>query len=71
MSAPEVAHPDGRVELRDTRRIEASPLYNRDLAPVPIALRTWSTFAPKATPVALSTGAVVDTVGALSRSPRM
>jgi len=35
---------DGRVELVDTRRIEASPLYNRDLAPVPLAARTWSTY---------------------------
>jgi NCS1 family nucleobase:cation symporter-1 len=35
---------DGRVELVSTRRIEASPLYNRDLAPVPISRRTWSTY---------------------------
>src|SRR5258707_12941110 len=35
---------DGRVELLDTRAVEASPLYNRDLAPVPIARRTWSTY---------------------------
>src|ERR687887_228584 len=35
---------DGRVELVDTRRVEASPLYNHDLAPVPIARRTWSTY---------------------------
>src|SRR2546427_7698049 len=35
---------DGRVELIDTRRVEASPLYNDDLAPVPIARRTWSTY---------------------------
>ena len=35
---------DGRVELRDRARIEASPLYNADLAPVPIARRTWSTY---------------------------
>jgi nucleobase:cation symporter-1, NCS1 family len=35
---------DGRVELVSTRRIEASPLYNVDLAPVPIARRTWSTY---------------------------
>jgi nucleobase:cation symporter-1, NCS1 family len=35
---------DGRVELVDTRRVEASPLYNRDLAPVPLARRTWSTY---------------------------
>src|SRR5438132_1188110 len=36
--------PDGRVELVDTARVQASPLYNRDLAPVPIARRTWSTY---------------------------
>ena len=36
--------PDGRVELRDTRRIESSPLYNEDLAPVPIARRNWTTY---------------------------
>ncbi|HEV3217409.1 MAG TPA: NCS1 family nucleobase:cation symporter-1 [Vicinamibacterales bacterium] len=36
--------PDGRVELVDTSRVEASVLYNRDLAPVPIARRTWSTY---------------------------
>jgi NCS1 family nucleobase:cation symporter-1 len=36
--------PDGRVELIDTSRIEASALYNRDLAPVPLSDRTWSTY---------------------------
>jgi cytosine/uracil/thiamine/allantoin permease len=36
--------PDGRVELRDRARIEASPLYNHDLAPVAIARRTWTTY---------------------------
>src|SRR5437016_11208914 len=36
--------PDGRVELVDTRRVEASPLYNRDLAPVPLSRRNWSTY---------------------------
>ena len=36
--------PDGRVELIDTRRIEKSPLYNHDLAPVPLASRTWTTY---------------------------
>ena len=36
--------PDGRVELVDTRRVEASPIYNEDLAPVPIARRNWSTY---------------------------
>lgn len=35
---------DGRVELVDRARIESSPLYNADLAPVPIAQRTWSTY---------------------------
>src|SRR5919202_4710028 len=36
--------PDGRVELRDRTRIEVSPLYNEDLAPVPIARRRWTTY---------------------------
>ena len=36
--------PDGRVELVDTRRIEASPLYNEDLAPVPLSRRNWTTY---------------------------
>jgi NCS1 family nucleobase:cation symporter-1 len=36
--------PDGRVELADTRRIESSALFNDDLAPVPLAQRTWSTY---------------------------
>jgi nucleobase:cation symporter-1, NCS1 family len=40
----EVHHPDGRVELASTRRIEDSPLYNRDLAPVPVAERKWTTY---------------------------
>ena len=35
---------DGRVELRDRRAIEASPIYNEDLAPVPIERRTWTTY---------------------------
>ena len=35
---------DGRVELIDTRRIEASSLYNEDLAPVPLSRRTWTTY---------------------------
>jgi NCS1 family nucleobase:cation symporter-1 len=36
--------PDGRVELVDTSRIQQSPLYNHDLAPVPLARRTWTTY---------------------------
>src|SRR2546430_1743795 len=35
---------DGRVELVDTRRVEASPLYNHDLAPVPASRRVWTTY---------------------------
>jgi nucleobase:cation symporter-1, NCS1 family len=35
---------DGRVELIDTARVEASPLYNHDLAPVPLARRNWTTY---------------------------
>ena len=40
----ERAHADGRIELVDARRIEGSPLYNDDLAPVPIAKRNWTTY---------------------------
>jgi nucleobase:cation symporter-1, NCS1 family len=36
--------PDGRVELVDTSRVEASPLYNHDLAPVPLSRRNWTTY---------------------------
>ena len=38
------ALPDGRVELIDEQVIAGSPLYNHDLAPVPVALRTWNTY---------------------------
>ncbi|HEX7253587.1 MAG TPA: NCS1 family nucleobase:cation symporter-1 [Thermoanaerobaculia bacterium] len=40
----EKRHGDGRVELIDTTRIEASPLYNNDLAPVPVSRRNWTTY---------------------------
>jgi nucleobase:cation symporter-1, NCS1 family len=43
-TASQVELPDGRVELRDRTRVESSPLYNDDLAPVPIARRTWTTY---------------------------
>ncbi|HMY74380.1 MAG TPA: cytosine permease, partial [Blastocatellia bacterium] len=39
-----VNHPDGRVELRDHSTIKASPLYNEDLAPVPVGRRDWTTY---------------------------
>ncbi len=44
MTGNEKRHPDGRVELVDTRRIAASPLYNHDLAPVPVERRNWTTY---------------------------
>jgi NCS1 family nucleobase:cation symporter-1 len=40
----EVRHPDGRVELIDTAAVEQSPLYNKDLAPVAVKDRNWSTY---------------------------
>ena len=41
-----IQHDDGRVELKEEalREIEASPLYNEDLAPVPVAKRNWTTY---------------------------
>jgi nucleobase:cation symporter-1, NCS1 family len=39
-----VRHTDGRVELRDHASIESSPLYNEDLAPVPVSRRNWTTY---------------------------
>ena len=41
-----IQHADGRVELKAeaAQEISASPLYNEDLAPVPVARRTWTTY---------------------------
>src|SRR5207253_231520 len=39
-----IQHEDGRVELRDPGSIASSPLYNGDLAPVPVARRDWTTY---------------------------
>ena len=39
-----IQHADGRVELRDYESIRHSPLYNEDLAPVPVAERNWTTY---------------------------
>ncbi len=44
MADNEIHLPDGRVELVDTARIDASPLSNPDLAPVPIRRRNWTTY---------------------------
>ena len=42
----EIHHPDGRVELDAAclQELKDSPLYNPDLAPVPLAERKWSTY---------------------------
>jgi NCS1 family nucleobase:cation symporter-1 len=39
-----IQHLDGRVELREPEVVRGSRLYNEDLAPVPVARRTWSTW---------------------------
>src|ERR687883_390425 len=39
-----IQHADGRVELRDYSVISSSPLYNSDLAPVPMEKRNWTTY---------------------------
>jgi nucleobase:cation symporter-1, NCS1 family len=39
-----IHHDDGRVELQSLDRIKTSPLYNDDLAPVPVAQRNWTTY---------------------------
>jgi NCS1 family nucleobase:cation symporter-1 len=44
MSEPVIQHEDGRVELTSLERIKTSPLYNDDLAPVPVAQRNWTTY---------------------------
>ena len=42
----EIAHADGRVELdaASEAEVQASPLYNHDLAPVKVADRRWTTY---------------------------
>src|SRR5437667_5831280 len=40
----ELVYADGRHELADDAAIRNSPLYNADLAPVPIKQRTWTTY---------------------------
>ena len=47
MSSQEsIEYPDGRVELRQEawEEIGRSPLFNEDLAPVPISKRNWTTY---------------------------
>jgi NCS1 family nucleobase:cation symporter-1 len=39
-----IEHADGRVELSNPGELASSPLYNRDLAPVAITERNWTTY---------------------------
>ncbi len=45
-STETINHPDGRVELNSeaAAEISRSPLYNHDLAPVPVSKRNWTTY---------------------------
>jgi nucleobase:cation symporter-1, NCS1 family len=43
-NAETIQHPDGRVELKDYESVSSSPLYNEDLAPVPVRKRNWTTY---------------------------
>ncbi len=46
LDAEVIQHADGRVELKAgaEEEIRRSPLYNEDLAPVPVERRTWTTY---------------------------
>lgn len=39
-----IQHEDGRVELKSLDDIRDSPLFNEDLAPVPVSRRNWTTY---------------------------
>jgi nucleobase:cation symporter-1, NCS1 family len=45
-STETIQYPDGRVELKDAafEEISQSPLFNRDLAPVKVSERNWTTY---------------------------
>ena len=43
-NAGEIVHADGRVELTVASALASSPLWNEDLAPVPVARRNWTTY---------------------------
>jgi NCS1 family nucleobase:cation symporter-1 len=46
MEGEVINHPDGRVELREgaLAEVRRSPLFNEDLAPVPVEWRKWTTY---------------------------
>ena len=64
----EILHPDGRVELRDTSRIERSLLYNHDLAPVP---PDSASVLPNERPSDLLTDALASSNASPPSGPRM
>src|SRR5437764_5548356 len=39
-----IQHEDGRVELSSLDEIRKSPIFNEDLAPVPVSRRNWTTY---------------------------
>jgi NCS1 family nucleobase:cation symporter-1 len=43
-AAPQIEHPDGRVELSPDVVLDDARLYSHDLAPVALSERTWSTW---------------------------
>ncbi len=51
-----IEHQDGRVELANPEAIELSPIYNHDLAPVPVAKRNWRTYHYAALWVSMCSG---------------
>ncbi|HEX5396613.1 MAG TPA: NCS1 family nucleobase:cation symporter-1 [Candidatus Limnocylindria bacterium] len=50
----EITYPDGRHALAHPEAVADSPLYNEDLAPVPLERRTWTTYAYLALWIGLS-----------------
>jgi nucleobase:cation symporter-1, NCS1 family len=42
--SPQRTHPDGRIDLIDSSAIAGSRFYNRELAPVPVEGRHWTTY---------------------------
>ncbi|MGH7921044.1 MAG: NCS1 family nucleobase:cation symporter-1 [Candidatus Dormibacteraceae bacterium] len=50
----QIVDPDGRVHLRDPESVASSPLANRDLAPLPIKRRVWTTYNYAALWIAMS-----------------
>jgi nucleobase:cation symporter-1, NCS1 family len=43
-AGPQIAHPDGRIELPEDLPLTDARFANEDLMPVPVALRRWTTY---------------------------